>query len=102
MSPLHLDTYTPFRLIVAGNEYSLIHFELVESRQSRQELRLWVASSFADCSIHSRLLQSFIPQTHTEHQLVLGFQKPYLLPPGVARRGLKLLKEKTELFVICN
>lgn len=102
MSPLHLDADAPFRLTVARNEYSLIHFELAESRQSRQELRLWVAASFADCSIHSCLLQSFIPHTHIEHQLVLGFQKPYLLPPGVARRGLKLLNEKTELFVICN
>lgn len=102
MSPLHLDAYTPYRLIEAGNEYSLIHFELIESRQSKQELRLWVASSFADCSIHSRLLQSFIPQTHVEHQLVLGFQKPYLLLPGVAGRGVKLLKEKTGLFVIYN
>lgn len=36
-----------------------------------------------------RLLQSFIPQTHIEHQLVLGFQKPYLLPPGVAKKRLE-------------
>lgn len=95
MAPFYLDAQAPFRLIAAGNEYSLICFELVEPSKA---LRLCATASFADRplvpppAIHST--------THTELQLVLGTaavsrNPTYLLPSGVVRRGLKLPIEKT-------
>lgn len=56
----------------------------------------------ASC-LPSYLPQSFTQHTHIELQLQFPETLPiYLLPPGIARRGLKLHKEETELFVICN
>lgn len=80
---LHLDAQAPFSLTAAGTEYSLVRFELVEPRQSRQELRLCVAAPFADCST----LPPFVPPPviHSPNTLApasvrhrCSFQKPYL------------------------